>query len=105
MALTVLNQDRLIIKNSPFKIKKPYLQLIDASMEQIQRELYNVKRYMAKHNLKVEQLERDEAFTNYLFLYKGYEEQHNYFNPRIRNKVQQLLEHYLFRNSMMKDKR
>ena len=33
----------------------------------------------------------------YMFIYKGYEEHHNYFNPRIRNKVQELMEMYLLK--------
>jgi hypothetical protein len=52
---------------------------------------------MRKGQMKVEQVARDEAFTMFLFIYKGFEEQHNYFNPRIRNKVQELLEFYLFK--------
>jgi len=47
--------------------------------------------------LIIEQVSHDDAFTGFLFLYKGYEEQHNYFNPRIRNKVQELLSLYLYK--------
>ena len=52
---------------------------------------------MKQQQLKVEEIHRDEAFTMFMFLYKGFEEHHNYFNPRIRNKVQELLEYYLYR--------
>lgn len=96
MVLTVLNQDRIIIENSSFKLKQPYLQLIEAIMKEIQKKLYHIKRHMAKQRLKVEQVGHDHSFTKFLFLYKGYEEYHHYFNPRIRNKVQELLAHYLF---------
>ncbi|UII56917.1 hypothetical protein LS684_05625 [Cytobacillus spongiae] len=97
MALTILNRDLTVIHNSPFKLKQPYLELIELTMTAIQKDLKEVKAYMSKHQLRVEQLKRDEAFTMFLFLYKGYEEHHNYFNPRIRNKVQELMEHYLFK--------
>jgi uncharacterized secreted protein with C-terminal beta-propeller domain len=69
-------------------------------MKVIQKELSAVKLYMSKNKLKVQQLKRDEAFTMFLFLYKGYEEQHNYFNPRIRNKVQELMDYYLYKRHM-----
>lgn len=95
MLLTVLQLDRTVIENSPFKIKQPYLQLIEETMKNIQTDLFYVKKYMYQHNLKVKQLGQDETFTMYSFLYKGYEEQHNYFNPRIRNKVSELLAQYL----------
>ncbi|MGG0719172.1 hypothetical protein ABE096_16470 [Robertmurraya massiliosenegalensis] len=95
MVLTILNRDLTIVNQTPFKLKQPYLNLIEKSMKTIQTELAQVKKYMKQNNLKVFELKRDEAFTMYTFLYKGYEEQHNYFNPRIRNKVQELLEFYL----------
>jgi predicted helicase len=66
-------------------------------MKVIQQELSVVKSYMKQNKLRVEKVKQDEAFTMYLFLYRGYEEQHNYFNPRIRNKVQELMIHYLFK--------
>jgi hypothetical protein len=53
-----------------------------------------VKQYMKKNQLKVTEVKRDDAFTMYMFIYKGFEENHNYFNPRIRNKVQELMESY-----------
>lgn len=54
---------------------------------------------MREKRMKVQEIDRDKEFTNYLFIYNGYEEQHNYFNPRIRNKVNELLEYYLYRKN------
>ncbi len=102
MVLTVLNRDLVVINKSPFKLKQPYINLIEETMKVIQTELKEVKSYMYKNKLKVQQLNHDEAFTMFLFLYKGYEEQHNYFNPRIRNKVQELLEFYLCKHNLQK---
>lgn len=95
MVLTILNKDMDIVNQSPFKLKQPYLNLIEKTMKMVHGELAEVKKYLKQHQLKVYELKRDEAFTMYTFLYKGYEEHHNYFNPRIRNKVQELLEFYL----------
>ncbi|WP_338472103.1 hypothetical protein R4Z10_04980 [Niallia sp. XMNu-256] len=97
MVLTILNRDIQIVNSSPFKLKQPYLELIEETMKTIQKELKEVKYYMRQQKLKVEQISHDDAFTGFLFLYKGYEEQHNYFNPRIRNKVQELLSFYLYK--------
>jgi hypothetical protein len=95
MVLIILNRDLSVVTNSPFKLKKPYLNLIEETMKEIQQELAEVKQYMKKNKLQVIETKRDDAFTMYMFIYKGYEENHNYFNPRIRNKVQELLETYL----------
>jgi hypothetical protein len=94
MVLIILNRDLSVVKNSPFKLKQPYEELIEETMKNIQRELAEVKQYMKINNLKVLETNRDDAFTMYMFLYKGYEEHHNYFNPRIRNKVQELMGMY-----------
>lgn len=96
MLLTILERDRIIIDKAGFKLKEPYLQLIEETIKAIQRDLKETRNAMRKGQMKVEQLARDEAFTMFLFIYKGFEEQHNYFNPRIRNKVQELMNHYLF---------
>ncbi|WP_059172960.1 hypothetical protein [Bacillus sp. FJAT-27445] len=95
MVLTVLNRDLSVIQASPFKLRKPYLELVEETMKAVQKELTEVKAYMKTNQLKVMETKRDDAFTMFLFLYKGYEEYHNYFNPRIRNKVQELMEYYL----------
>lgn len=97
MVLTILNRDLAIVNSSPFKLKQPYLELIEETMKIIQKDLKEVKHYMRQQKLKVEQISHDDAFTGFLFWYKGYEEQHNYFNPRIRNKVQELLSFYLYK--------
>ncbi|WP_449539375.1 hypothetical protein [Ferdinandcohnia sp. Marseille-Q9671] len=95
MVLTILNRDLSAIDSAGFKLKKPYLQLIEHTMKKVQKDLYIVKQRMKQKNMKVWEKQRDEAFTLFSFIYRGYEEEHNYFNPRIRNEVQQLLESYL----------
>jgi len=96
MVLTVLNRDLTIIETSPFKLKRPYVEWIQKTMFIIQQELSEVTQFLRKNNIKVTQVKNNEAFTLYLFLYKEYEEYHNYFNPRIRNKVEELMKHYLY---------
>ena len=96
MVLTVLNRDLTIVETSPFKLKRPYVEWIQKTMLIIQQELSEVKQFLRKNNIKVNQVKSGEAFTLFLFLYKEYEEYHNYFNPRIRNKVEELMKHYLY---------
>lgn len=104
MVLTILNRDMAVIQDSPFKLKQPYLELIEDTMKVIQRELKQVKQYMNKEKMKVQRISHDDAFTGFLFYYKGYEEQHNYFNPRIRNKVQELLSFYLYKRHAIQNR-
>ncbi|WP_071396809.1 hypothetical protein [Bacillus tuaregi] len=97
MVLTILNRDLVVVNASPFKLKQPYTELIEETMKVIQQELREIKQYMKDRSLAVEQVSHDHAFTGFLFLYKDYQEQHNYFNPRIRNRVQELLSFYLYK--------
>ena len=103
MLLIILNRDLAIIKKSNFKLKQPYIDLVENTMKTVQEELRKTKNYMYKHNMKIQETNRDEAFTMFLFLYNGYEEYHNYFNPRLRNRVQELLEYYLFKRFMSEE--
>lgn len=96
MVLTIFHRDLQIIEKGPFKLKKPYIELIKKAIIKIQNDLTDAKKYLKKNNIKVERIKSDDAFTMYLFLYKGYEEIHNYFNPRLRNRVEELMQSYLF---------
>lgn len=97
MVHTILERDRLLFDKGNFKLKEPYLDLMEETIKAVLTDLKEVKDAMRKGQMKVEKVARDEVFTGYLFIYKGYEERHNYFNPRIRNKVQELLEYYLYK--------
>ncbi|WP_062352165.1 hypothetical protein [Bacillus kwashiorkori] len=95
MLLTVLERDRKLFEKGSFKLPRPYINLIEKLMLKVQADLYLVKKEMKKQRLMVEEIKRDELFTTFLFIYRGFEEYHNYFNPTIRNKVEELLESYL----------
>ncbi|MGM0838683.1 MAG: hypothetical protein ACQEV7_21315 [Bacillota bacterium] len=95
LLLIVLERDTAIIRESTLKLKEPYLTLIDEVMKKVQLKLKQVKMDMKQQKMKLHKLKQDEAFTMYAFLFNGYEEHHNYFNPRIRNKINDLLHLYL----------
>lgn len=98
MLLTIFNRDISIIESSPFKLRDPYIHLIEGAMKRVHKDLYLAKQQLKERKLKVYQIKRDDAFTLFSFIYKGYEEQHNYFNPRIRNEVTVLMEKYLIKH-------
>ncbi|WP_339149556.1 MULTISPECIES: hypothetical protein [unclassified Sutcliffiella] len=97
LLLIVLERDTAIIKDSSIKLKEPYLTLIDHVMRKIQLQLKQIKMDMKKQQMKLHKLKQDESFTMYAFLFNGYEEHHNYFNPRIRNRVNELLMQYILK--------
>ena len=96
MVIIVLNQDLKIINSSTIKFKSAYSEWIEKTIITVQKELSDVKRYMKQNQIKVEKMKTDESFTQYVFIYKGYEDIHRYFNPRLRNRTEELLKYYLF---------
>ncbi|MBU5214545.1 hypothetical protein [Heyndrickxia oleronia] len=96
MVIIVLNQDLKIINNSQIKFKSAYTEWIEKTIITVQKELSDVKLYMKQNQIKVEKMKTEESFTQYVFIYKGYEDIHRYFNPRLRNRTEELLKYYLF---------
>jgi hypothetical protein len=97
MLIKVLEKDLSVFKSSPFKLPNPYIELVEHILNLVHKELYYVKRELKKQGMKVQKTKRDDTFRTYLFIYKGYEEYHSYFNPRLRNYVESLLTNYLFK--------
>lgn len=98
MVITIFNRDLKIIETGGFKLKKPYQKLVEKALIRVQKDLTEVRKYLRIEKIKVSEMGRDQTFTMYCFIYKGYEEHHNYFNPRLRNKTEELLEYYLIKS-------
>ncbi|MCP3738832.1 hypothetical protein [Rossellomorea sp. BNER] len=95
MVLKILERDMEIFDKGDFKLRRPYLELIEEAMKAVQKDLKLAKVHLRKENISIAEVERDNEFTKYSFYYKGYEEFHSYFNPRLRNKCEELLKKYL----------
>lgn len=93
--IKALQRDLKVVEVSPFKFKSPYEVIIEEIIKDVKKDLAEVKRYMHKNNMELVYTGKSEVTTNYLFLYKGYEEPTNYYNPRLRNKVEELFEGYM----------
>lgn len=51
---------------------------------------------MKQQRIKVGKIKTKENLTQSLFIYKGYEEYNDYFNPWLRNRTEQLMRSYLY---------
>lgn len=94
MVLAVLSLDREAFEKGPFKLKRPYLELVDAAMKRVHAELKETKLYMRKRHMKVLRGKRDDTFTEYIFFHEGYEDHRRYLNLRLRNRVEELVRIY-----------
>ncbi|MGL4522665.1 MAG: hypothetical protein ACRCWQ_08970 [Bacilli bacterium] len=95
MVQKVFQRDYDCIANGPFKVKKPYLLLIEESLRILQKELFIIKKTMRNDNLKAYEHAREDFFTSFIFMAGGYEEEHRYYNLRIRQCVEEHMNHFL----------
>lgn len=94
LLLTVLELDRTEIEKGAFKLKGPYLKIIDAAILRVQKELQETTFYLKRNNMKVIRKDRDSMFTDYIFINGGFEDHRRYLNVRLRNRTEELLHLY-----------
>jgi len=56
MLLTVLERDLKVVEQSHFRLKNPYKMLIEETIKGVRRGFADVKRYMYKNKIKVEEM-------------------------------------------------
>lgn len=94
MILTILHNDQKLIDIMPFKLKRPYQQLVGDAIKCVERDFRSSRIFIKKQTYKVLQGGRDELFTEYVFYYKGYEEHRKYLNYHLRNRTEELIHTY-----------
>ncbi|KMY49590.1 hypothetical protein [Peribacillus loiseleuriae] len=95
MLLKILERDKVLIEQGSFKIKSPYVDIVENAIKAVRKDLKIAGNYLRKEKMELEEIKRDADFTMYSFIYKGVEEHHTYFNPRLRNRTEELLRIYL----------
>ncbi|GIN93309.1 hypothetical protein J22TS1_43600 [Siminovitchia terrae] len=95
MLLKVLQRDLAAVENIPFKLKTPYQHGIENTIKEVQKDLSEANRYLYKNNVKIVRGKTKNNFTDYTVIYKGGKDQRHYFNAKIQNTVEDLLDYYL----------
>ena len=91
MAITVIKKDLTEVQNGSFKIKEPYLILLEKMLYLAAVERKELRMNMRKQSIKVYLLTKNENFSTYLFIAGNREEKRFYFNPAIRKQVVPIL--------------
>ncbi|WP_438312188.1 hypothetical protein [Sporosarcina sp. FA9] len=94
LLILILERDRDSIEKGPFKLKGPYLKLIDGALELVRIEQKESNIYMRRNNMKVIKGKNDGTFTEYAFYNVGYEDHRRYLNVRLRNRTEELMDVY-----------
>jgi hypothetical protein len=93
--LTVFNRDLQVVNRSPFKLKQPYVALLEQIMNQISKDLYDVRTELRKRKIKVMDGQKDNDITEYEIFIRGYREIMRFPNVHLKNKAETLMMSYL----------
>ena len=96
--LTIVNQDMECVQHGEFKLKEPYIQLLDGVRIQMEKDLEDTKRQFKQKNMKLKRGKKDKLFTEFYFYYNEIFELRRYSNIRLRNQSEFLLKRYLDHN-------
>ncbi|WMX56278.1 hypothetical protein [Peribacillus sp. R9-11] len=58
MLMKILEWDRLIIENAPFKFNSPYLELVEQALKSVQKDLKVTREHLRKSQTKVSEIKR-----------------------------------------------
>ena len=94
MLIAILERDREIFEKGPFKLKRPYLKLIDESLKCLRAEQKETSIYFRRNHMQVIKQGSDDTFTEYLFIHSGYEDRRRYLNVRLRSRTEELMSEY-----------
>lgn len=100
MLITILTRDLEAIQSSTVKLKKPYLNMINNSLGNVQKDLRHTYEYLRRNKMRLEKGKTDDMFTEYLLIHQGYDDTRRYLNVRLRNRTEELLTVYLSQNSI-----
>lgn len=91
MAILVIEQDIKNVQQGAFKIKEPYMEILESMINEASKEKRHLRKTMRDKKIKIATLQQNKSFSSFLFQCAGKEEQRNYFNPIIRKKVEAII--------------
>lgn len=91
MTIIVIEQDKEHLQKGAFKIKEPYLQLLNQMISEAKQERQQLRKIISEKNMQIISLDQNETISSYLFICQGREQKRHYFNPVIRQKVKEMI--------------
>ncbi|MEK4715219.1 hypothetical protein [Sporosarcina sp. FSL K6-5500] len=92
--ISILERDREVIETSTFKLKGPYINIVENTLKTVRAELKDTNTYARNRNLKLVKKGKDGSFIEYAFIHNGYEDIRRYMNIRLRNRTEELMNDY-----------
>lgn len=92
MVKIVIQKDIRNIQAGPFKIKEPYIELLEKIYFVATNERRKFKKVMWDRKIQVISLGKDGSYSRFKLIYRGREELQTYHNNMIRKHVKGILE-------------
>ncbi|QUG41329.1 hypothetical protein KD050_18950 [Psychrobacillus sp. INOP01] len=95
MLIKILERDIELINKLPFKLRRPYLAIIEKALSLIRMDLKQSEVYLLRHNMRIVIGKPDaNKQAEYAFISAGYEERRNYSSEEMRSKSEELMSDY-----------
>ncbi|MFD2705127.1 hypothetical protein [Salibacterium lacus] len=95
----VLEKDRELFEHGSFKVKDPYLSVIQEAMQLLHQDMRTIKTYMQKHQMRVQFEENDGMFSRYSYVCRGYEGTSSYLNANLKRQARRCMDVYFSKHS------
>lgn len=90
----VLERDMKLLQEGDFKVKDPYLDMIQNALKSLHEDMRYIKRFMHKHEIRVTAAGNDGMFSRYSYLCRGYEGKSSYLNANLKRQTRHCMGAY-----------
>jgi hypothetical protein len=99
MLIAVLQKDIELINKHQFKLRRPYLTVIDKTLKLIQQDLKQTDIYLMRRSMRLvrEKMDKNNEIE-YTYIYSGYEERHKYTSDQLRDRSEEILNEYFLKH-------
>lgn len=95
MLITILERDFELINKLPFKLRRPYIAIVEKALGLIRQDLKKADIYLLRRNMRLVVGKADaNKQTECTFISAGYEERRNYSSQELRSKSEELISEY-----------
>jgi hypothetical protein len=94
LILTILDRDIKVVEQAPFKLKQPYITLVERVMTERSQELFAIKKELRSRKIRVDKGKRLDDTVEYNIFVRGYHEVYRYSSYHLRNKSELLIEEF-----------
>lgn len=91
LAIKNMERDLQLIKDGPFKIKEPYIGMIENMISKAMNERKRLKQLIYKHKLQVEFLHKQGDFVTYRLHLDGYVQELPFHGAVVKKNVEEVI--------------